>query len=229
MATEVRVPTKAELEYLSTAPTGWVRDACKKIGIGGNVLNGPLPLRPFGFKTKHLAAPVRTIQLLPRRGTGLKTYNFYTEVAPNAKEGEVFVFAGNALPGWLGGENMVHQSMRYGAVGWVTDMRMRDASEIRDMGFPVLCMGGLSTPETFSNEIVNVNVPVYIAGAQVRAGDIVVADDDGAVVIPIESFERALLNVRDMETKETLQEKLIATKAPLEELSACMRSKGVAV
>jgi len=38
-----------------------------------------------------------------------------------------------------------------------------------------------------------------------------------------------LLNIRDMETKETLQERLIATKAPMEELSACLRSKGVAV
>lgn len=229
MTTEVKLPNEEEMEYLRTVPTGWVRDACKKIGIGGNVLNGPLPVRPFGFGKKHLAAPVRTIQLLPRRGTGLKTYNFYTEVAPNSKPGEVFVFAGNALPGWLGGENMVHQSMQYGAVGWVTDMRMRDVSEIREMGFPVLCMGGLATPETFSNEIVMVNVPVYIAGAQVRAGDIIVADDDGAVVIPIEAFERALLNIRDMETKETLQERLIATKAPMEELSACLRSKSVAV
>ena len=62
-----------------------------------------------------------------------------------------------------------------------------------------------------------------------RGGDIIVADDDGAVVIPIESFERALANIRDMEVKEGEQERLIATKAPMEELLACMRSKHVAV
>lgn len=223
MPTGVRAPTEEELEYLRTVPTGWVRDACTKIGIKGNVLNGPVPLRPFGFEGKHLAAPARTIQYLPLRGTGLKTYNFYADVAPNAKPGEVYVFAGNGLQGWLGGENMVNHSIQYGAVGWVTDLRMRDTSELRTMDFPVLCNG--VTPETFSQEIVAVNVPVYIAGAQVREGDIIVADDDGAVVIPIEAFERALANTRDMEQKETQQGQLIATKAPIEELLACMRSK----
>ena len=122
---------------------------------------------------------------------------------------------------------MVHHAMQYGVVGWVTDLRMRDVSELREMDLPVLCTG--ATPETFSQEIVAVNVPVYIGGAQVRGGDIIVADDDGAVVIPLEAFERALANIRDMETKETLQERLIATKAPMEELLACMRSKSVPV
>ncbi|MFC1935369.1 RraA family protein [Chloroflexota bacterium] len=227
MTTGVRVPTEEELEYLRTAPTGWIRDACNKIGIGGHVLNGPVPIRPFGFGNKHLAGPARTLQLLPHRGTGLKTYNLYAEVVPNSKLGEVLVIAGNALPGWLGGENMVHHSMQYGLAGWVTDLRMRDVAELREMDFPVLCTG--ATPETSGQEIVAVNVPVYIAGAQVRVGDIIVADDDGAVVIPIESFERALANIRDMETKEALQERLIATKAPMEELLACLRSKSVPV
>jgi len=227
MTTGVRTPTEEEIEYLKGVPTGWVRDACNKIGIGGHVINGPVPIRPFGFGNKHLAGPARTLQLLPRRGTGLKTYHFYAEVVPDSKPGEVLVIAGNALPGWLGGENMVHHAMQYGVVGWVTDLRMRDVSELREMDLPVLCTG--ATPETFSQEIVAVNVPVYIGGAQVRGGDIIVADDDGAVVIPIESFERALANIRDMEVKEGEQGRLIAAKAPMEELLACMRSKHVAV
>jgi regulator of RNase E activity RraA len=167
------------------------------------------------------------MQFLPRRGTGLKTYNVYSEVIPSAQPGEVLVIAGNGLPGWAAGENQINHSIQYGLVAWVTDMHMRDVAEIRDMGFPVLCTG--ATPETFSQEIVGLNVPVHVAGAQVRGGDIIVADDDGVVVIPIEAFDRVMANVRDMAEKEAEQERLIKSKAPLDELTAFLATKGRAV
>ena len=109
----------------------------------------------------------------------------------------------------------------------MTDLRMRDVGEIREMGFPVICNG--ATPETFDQEIVGMNVPVYVAGAQVRGGDIIVADDDGAVVIPIEAFNQVMVNVRDMAEKETEQERLIKSKAPLDELLAFLATKGRAL
>ncbi len=220
-------PTPEELEYLKETPSAWVRDAINRLHLGGCVMNGPVPLRPFGLGNKHVAGPARTMQLLPRRGTGLKTYNVYSEVIPSAQPGEVLVIAGNGLPGWAAGENQINHSIQYGLVAWVTDMHMRDVSEIRDMGFPVLCTGG--TPETFSQEIVGLNVPVHVAGAQVRGGDIIVADDDGAVVIPIEAFDQVMANVRDMAEKEAEQERLIKSKVPLDELTAFLATKSRAV
>ena len=141
--------------------------------------------------------------------------------------GEVLVIAGNGLPGWAAGENQINHSIQYGLTAWVTDLRMRDVGEIREMGFPVICNG--ATPETFDQEIVGMNVPVYVAGAQVRGGDIIVADDDGAVVIPIEAFNQVMVNVRDMAEKETEQEHLIKSKAPLDELLAFLATKGRAL
>ena len=144
-----------------------------------------------------------------------------------AEPGEVLVIAGNGLPGWAAGENQINHSIQYGLTAWVTDLRMRDVGEIREMGFPVICNG--ATPETFDQEIVGMNVPVYVAGAQVRGGDIIVADDDGAVVIPIEAFNQVMVNVRDMAEKETEQERLIKSKAPLDELLAFLATKGRAL
>lgn len=227
MRREANTSTKEDLEYLMEKPSAYVRDAVNRLQIGGCVMNGPVPVRPFGFGNPHVAGPVRTMQLLPRRGTGLKAYNIYSEVIPFSEPGEVLVIAGNGLPGWAAGENLINHSIQYGLAAWVTDLRMRDVSEIREMDFPVICTG--ATPETFDQEIVGINVPVYVAGAQVRAGDIVVADDDGAVVIPIEAFDQVMANVRDMEEKETEQERLIKSKAPLDELTAFLATKGRAV
>ncbi|MDP7226927.1 MAG: hypothetical protein QF909_17390, partial [SAR202 cluster bacterium] len=73
MTRKANVPTQEDLEYLKQTPSAFVRDAVNRLRIGGCVMNGPVPVRPFGFGNRHVAGPVRTMQLLPRRGTGLKT------------------------------------------------------------------------------------------------------------------------------------------------------------
>ena len=108
MTREANVPTQEDLEYLKQTPSAFVRDAVNRLRIGGCVMNGPVPVRPFGFGNRHVAGPVRTMQLLPRRGTGLKTYNVYSEVIPSSEPGEVLVIAGNGLPGWAAGENQIN-------------------------------------------------------------------------------------------------------------------------
>ena len=55
------------------------------------------------------------------------------------------------------------------------------------------------------------------------------ADDDGAVVIPIEAFDRVMVNVRDMAEKEMEQERLIKSKVPLDQLIKFLATKGQAV
>ena len=217
MTTTVRAATEEELEYLRGMPSALVRDITLRLNIGGCIINGPLPLRLFGFGNKHVAGPARTVQFAPQRGTGLKTYNIYTEVIPSCKPGEVLVLAGNAMASWAAGENQCNHSMQYGLAAWVTDLGMRDVAEIREMGFPVICSN--PTPNNVAQEIVAVDVPVYLAGAQVRAGDIIVADDDGAVVLPIESLDQVLPGIREKAAAEMEQEKLIKSKAPPQQIA----------
>ena len=227
MTSEVRVPTKEDLEYLKIVPSAWVRDSVYRLKIGGCVMDGPLPLSPFGLGNKHVSGPARTVQFMPSRSTGIKTYDVYADVIPSVNPGEVLVVAGNGIPGYAAGENQVNHSIQYGVAAWVTDMRMRDVAEIRNMGFPVLCAGG--TPQGVGRDIVGINVPVHIAGAQVRAGDIIVADDDGAVAIPIEAFDQVLANVRDAKEKEARMEQLIKSNAPPGEIAAYLASKSQAI
>jgi len=80
---------------------------------------------------------------------------------------------------------------RHGVVGLVTDGLVRDASEIRALGFPVWCRG---TTPTAPNKLSpgRVGGSVDIGGALVRDGDIVIADDDGVVVWPHEEVAELL-------------------------------------
>ena len=119
--------------------------------------------------------------------------------------GEVLVLTmPEPAPVALVGDLLVTQAKARGAVAVLVDAAVRDSQELVEMGLPVWARWIRSRGAT-KTEVGELDVPVTVGGQEIRPGDLVVLDADGATVVAAGRADEVLAASRAREAKERVK------------------------
>jgi 4-hydroxy-4-methyl-2-oxoglutarate aldolase len=170
-------------------------DSLDAVGLRSQVLERRLaPLTP-GSRAFGRAWTVRFEPSL--EDDPVDPYGVAIDYISAIRAGEIAVIGtdeSNASAFW--GELFSAAALGSGAVGVVTDGNLRDTTKIVGLGFPAFSRSRRPIDYRARMRITSTGTVVTLGGVAIAAGDLVLADDDGVVVIPRSAEERVLAVAR---------------------------------
>jgi 4-hydroxy-4-methyl-2-oxoglutarate aldolase len=142
-----------------------------------------------------------------------------------AKPGDVIIAASDGFTGTaVVGDNVALMARNAGVVAIVTDGMARDQDGIVGAGVP-LYSAGITPNSCVRSGPGRIGFPIVVGGVPVSAGDVVVGDRDGVVIVPAAMVDGVIERLESIRTAEAaLQAKIAAGLTHLESIAALIKS-----
>lgn len=180
------------LDILRKVTTGTITTMLLKKGIRHSWMAGAMPL---GFSGRRVVGPAFTLRFVPVRedlatpeswSKPISTRGAIEDMPPDCV---VVADAMGVTSAGIFGDILCMRMVKRGVSALITDGVMRDKLGVLSTGLPVWCQGVAAPASVNQLTFVGWNEPIGCGGTAIFPGDIIVADDDGAVVVPKDLVE----------------------------------------
>jgi 4-hydroxy-4-methyl-2-oxoglutarate aldolase len=176
-------------------------------------------IHPLWAGMPRVAGPAYTVRCAP--GDNLMLHAAIYRAAPGA----IIVVQAGDVDYAVAGGNVCAVAQKHGIAAFVIDGVIRDVAEARQIGFPVFARGVSPIPGG-KDVLETLNGPIQCGGIQVAPNDIVVADEEGIVVVPVDRIEAVLKAAQaraDKDASQTLEDWEASHRTRIETI---LREKG---
>ncbi|QDC08664.1 RraA family protein [Oceanicola sp. D3] len=183
-------PTAAQIDAFRGVPTGFICDAMDGKGALGTAIS------PLDFGQPAICGPA----LVANNGPA----EILATVASLGliEAGDVVISAVEGHQGCsAAGDQITGMMKNAGAAGFVTDGPMRDREGVMAHGMPCWCTG-LNPNSPYGHGPGTVGMGAAIGGQYVQSGDLIVADENGAVVIPLARIDAVAAKLPEVKSAE---------------------------
>jgi regulator of RNase E activity RraA len=193
------------VEVLKTVSTATITTVLLKKGLRNVWLRGTRPLRPG---LPRLVGPAFTLRFVPAREDLATPESWSAPISTRTAieampEGCIAVVdAMGVTDAGIFGDILCARMAKRKVTALVTDGVVRDLEGVLGTGLPVWCNGAAAPPSVGGLTFVNWGEPIACGGVAVFPNDIIVADQDGAVLIPQAQLDHILAEGPEQERME---------------------------
>ena len=200
------MPSDADIfETLRTITTATLTTVLLKKGLRNVWMRGTQPLRPG---QPRVVGRAFTLRFVPAREDLATPASWASPISTRAAieampEGCVAVVdAMGVTDAGIFGDILCARMAKRGVAALVTDGVVRDLAGVLDAGLPVWCRGAAAPPSVAGLTFVAWQQPIGCGGVAVYPDDVVVVDQDGAVLIPAALLEAVMAEAPEQERAE---------------------------
>lgn len=193
------------IDTLKQVSTATLTTVLLKKGLRNIWLRGTRPIRPG---QPRLVGEAFTLRFIPAREDLATPASWASPISTRAAieampEGCIAVVdAMGVKDAGIFGDILCARMAKRNVAALVTDGVVRDLAGVLSAGLPVWCNGVSAPPSVASLTFANWQEPVACGGVAVFPGDIIVADDDGAVLVPLAMLDEILNEAPEQEAQE---------------------------